>query len=267
MASYNILLDGVDVSTLGLSLIAIPGLWDAPDDEVEALELPEFDGMIETGARPRMSARIVEVEARSVQTDATTAETTMQTLKDALAFRRVKITPGTDTTRSWYGTLSALRAEHEHPKSADGWVRVGRLAFRCADPYMVDNDESNVCGIAGQRVPITLGSGPTLPYVTIVGSTSATVTLTARKANGDSFATMIFSTALAVDDAYVIETVNGGRAWLHDAGVITTAMSLLTAGYAFPAFEPRYGDRALSMWPTLETDKGTLVVRYARRWR
>jgi hypothetical protein len=78
---------------------------------------------------------------------------------------------------------------------------------------------------------------------------------------------MILSTTLDANDAYVIETVNGGFAWLHNNAVITSAMSLLTAGYFIPVFDPMHADRANSSWPTLMVSDGTLEVTYARRWR
>lgn len=263
MSSGIAYLDGVDWEDLGIELLAIPNLWSAPTSSIARITAPFYHGARFTHNATVAGVRQWQLQAYNRETTDALVETAMQTVKDAVTDRRSKLSFANAPNRGFYGVCEAFNADI-HALGVPGWSDVG-MVFTCDDPFSVDDALTIVSGYTSERVAVQVGSGPTYPYIIVTGA-ATTPTLTARDYTGKSLGTMT-TTSLDGNDCWIIETVNGGMAWRSNDGVIASDMANLTAGYTFPVFSPRDGNRALSLWPTLETSAGTIEVRYARRWR
>lgn len=265
-----LLIDGLDIEDLGLSITAIPGEFDSPDGAYDVVDIPELDGVFLASERPRIGARSGRVEGVIVQETMAECEESLQTLKDSLAERMFELIQVHAPTRAYYGVLAGpVRGQLAHPGDDDGIAAVA-FDYLCPDPYAVDLDQTEVTGVAGERVAVPQGTGPTFPFVRINGPTvGTTITLALRDKTRNPIGAMVIVLlgALTVDDAILISTIDGGDIWLWDAGVVSDATPLLSANYSFPVILPRYADRVGGALATIETDDGTIAIVSPRRWR
>lgn len=255
-------IDGVDVYDLGLELTAMPSVWASASMGWSAISIPQRAGLTLTGELAEVGAKRIVLRAKGKFADASTAETSLHTLRDAVIDRLCGLSFAHATGRSRYGVLDEFAIEHFAPLALPGWVEA-ELGFLCPDPYAVDDTETTATGIAAERVTIQVGTGPTYPTVTVLGAATTPV-LTLRDHGGTSIGTMTAAT-LAAGDFWRVTTLDG-LSEKSVSGVWSNNLGDLTAGYRFPVILPRYANRASSSWPTLETSAGTLSVSYARRW-
>jgi hypothetical protein len=264
MATNVVYIDGVDIETLGISVTGLPSAWSAPLSPWATQDVPQWDGTRLVRSRADIGARTLELTGLVAADNATDAETTLQTFKDAISGRLVEIRYGYQATRAYYGVLQACEAGLFSPTNLGGWALV-EMSFLLPDPYAVDLSLSVVSGATAERVPVQVGTGPTWATVQVVGA-ATTPTLTFRDHSGAAIGTMAFTGSLLSTDSFVVDSTEGGEVTKLTSGVASNALSLLTAGYAFPIFQPRDGVRSASLWPTIETSAGSVIVTYARRW-
>lgn len=265
-------LDGVDVDTLNLKLTGMPSAFGGLNASYPTLSLPQKHGVTIGRSTPDIGPRLVMIEGHNaVQSTMALADAIVSTLKDSVKDKQTQIRFGHTPTRAYYGVATDFLGtpKYDGRQGTLGWASL-RIPFLCDDPYAIDLTPTIVTGIAGERVPVPHGDGPTWCDLYVVGGTNAIVTLRRHDGNpinGSASATTIGWTLTSAAGDYVhIATLDGLKVTKSVSSVITTNMSVLTAGYTAPIYSPREANRALSSWATAETSSGTIILIAKRRW-
>lgn len=270
MAAGIVSLDGVDADALGLALKgALPGVFPSPDTTYPVADVPYFDGAWLSSDRGRVGARVLTLDGMIMQDTLADAEDAMQALKDAVSDRLVGIAFDHADGRAYYGVNQSCTAQiFQEGQGTLGWLSVS-LTFLCPDPYAVDLAPFVHSGVAADRVPVLVGTGPTYGeyLITAMGASVTDPVLTLRDHAGNALGTLETDITIADGDWLRVRNIDGLELTKSVSGTVTSADDVLLAGYHDLIVSSRDGDRLAESWPTVEVDEGYLTVTGWRRWR
>lgn len=258
-------IDGVDVYDLGLELRAMPGIFAPPPSAYPVINLPFRPGFTIGQASPNVAGKRIAFQAIYKGTDAAAAETAFGTLKDAVSDRLCRLSVTHAPLRSWYGVLESFPADQFEPLALPGWVSAP-LVFACPDPYAIDDALTVLTGVALERLPVYVGTGPTYVEATVVGPVSFGAIILRDRA-GNFIANISMASGSVLPGDYWRVDALTGVSEQSVSGAIASNMDVISDGSSFPVAWPKHANRALSSWPTIEATGGTLIVRYRRRWQ
>lgn len=255
--SFLFKIAGVDVSSYGLQVSALPDNWDTPTVSFDEAALPGQDGTVATANEPTIEAKDYSIVARLIGATSSAFETALDTLKLAVAGNSsavVAMKAGNQTTRERSGVCKNVRVVMD----PDVLAATVTILMRCRNPVNYEDSTTTVTGSTATDLACALGTFRVRPVSTIT-SPSSPLVLTYKNYGGTTVQTLTLTfagspTTVVVDHSAMTITVDGTR---HD--------SYLTAG-DFIRLDPRDGDYALSHWPTLRVSSGTPSHSYAKAW-
>jgi hypothetical protein len=255
-------LNELDLGTLGFVVEAVDGLRDGPSVKWPTVTLPGRAGALVLDGRPSSAPRQITIHGTLRGGTVAGLMTALGQLQGVLRGGALELR-AVDTTdrmvlcryreRSTVGTFPQLT-------SPDAKVVI---ALEAADPYWYARQPTMVVGPAAFRVSCPLGAVPSAPVTQILGAATNPV-LTYRNSAGDSQGTMGFTVTLASTDYLEIDH-HHRRITTYASGVSSDGTALFTSGDWLTLY-PEDGDSVLSVWPTLETSAGSLVVSYRKAW-
>ncbi len=255
MPTYALQVNGVDLSTLGVTVRRMAGPWDLPAAEYNEVAIPKRPGAVR-------SSRTATVPARDITVTGTLKAATPEALSDALdaidalCTGDVTLIVGISTSWRYSGAvfLASLIGTPADPQLVNGRAEI-EMKFRLLDPYSEAVTATTVTSTATVPVSCPLGTRPSKPVITLTTATNPVVTV--KGYGGDTRGTF----TLAGTGTFVIDC---------DAQTITLAGvradGALTAG-DFVELALLAGEYALSHWPTIETTSGGLSVTYRKKKR
>lgn len=242
--SFDVKLNGVDVSTLGFALTRLPDNWNAPVETFPEVQIPGRNGSTRTALEPMVEPRDYVLEFENVQSTEQNHEDKLDAFK-LLTRGDVTVIVGNQETRQRTGYRKSLVPT---PKVGGGVTNSDVvLTLHCEDPVMYATTVRTVTGAAATDLALPQGTYRTFGVVTVTSATDP-FTLTYKHYDG----TPLKSITIAAVGTVVVDmlnrtiTVNGVR---NDGAK--------TGGDYF-AFDAKDGDPTLSHWPTLRTSVGSL---------
>ena len=263
--SYFLTVDGTDLRTAYKFQVAQSAApWERPVATLSEATLFEKDGAVLLSSEPAVQAADLVFDGTFLCTDADDFETQLTALRRFLGPKGTKahtLVFGNQTSRQVSAYYMGFSGGPTGPQMVQRKVPV-QLRFRALDPMDEDTSDTTLGPTAASTpVPIPLGTERCAGTVTIdFAGPAASVTITYKTFGGTTVRSMTLTHAFVALDQLVID---------NDARTIslngTRNDGLLTSGF-FIRFDPNDGDAALSDWPTIETDAGTITVTYRRRW-
>lgn len=269
----SILVNGQDLSTIGVYVAFAPGLGDAPDRSVETHQLLGRAGSLLSGP-VRHGPGVVVLEG-SIDP----AARTVAALEEARRVAKDLFTSGpvslvfTDTAgvvKRFEGLRARFRSSPRLNKQHVLATQVADFSVSvvCPSPFARDLEPTILAmPTAGTRYPVALG---TAPSGFKARATVSNPVFTYRTAGGVPVWTLtITKTATASEDWFDLDATTA-RIWYYDNGVRSDALAAeyLTGGQVdWPRpLDPQDGDYATSQWPTLECSVANAELLYWRWW-
>lgn len=254
-------INGTDLADLGVGMTSISGWADGPRESRSSTDTAGMFGPRQ-GATKTVDARTLSVEGLI---KGTTVEGRHPVLDAALSHMRgtCEIVPDDQPARVAVGELQRTRvtALNDLLVFARGVIQV-RWDFVCWEALFRDL-HAQIASFDSTARPVPMGTGPHRGLVTVTG-VSAGAKLVVRDFRGKEVASMTFTSALAADEAYIVDLYRH-RLLLSDSGAESFADVEISAG-GFWTFSATWANPSDEAWPTMEIDSGEGYLTYYRRW-
>lgn len=246
---------------LGLLVDRLAGWTTSPWRSWSRLEIPGRPGALKAVSEAREEILELRITGAVEGSSVSDARAKLDAIKALLTAAPIRVITPDAVTRFVLADLGQVTPDPYGPSFRQRKLPI-EIVLTAHDPYRYDLVDTAGSGGAVVRIACPLGTGLVRPLLTIAGPATNPV-LTLRDWAGTSVALMTFgATTLVAGDNLVIDCSAGSIAKNGSA-----LMSALTAGDFFRLDPLAIADRDKARWPTVETNAGTLTVRYQRTWR
>lgn len=254
-----LVVNGVDIATLGLTIAEAPGWLDAPPRDIPTAPIIGRAGAKALSV-PTEGPRQINLTGTIRGKTVVLARNTVDQIKLALLADELSLTFADHADRHVYAYLKTLTTRIL--QGAQGPFVQEALAIditlQALNPLSYDNDLTSVGFGSANR--LALGTGPVRPLITITGAATNPV-ITLRNKTGVAMASMTLTVTDAGGDTLSIDM---DSKTIKKNGV--SALSSLTAGDFFsidPLDQANYGGAG----PYIDVSSGAGTVNYWRTWR
>ncbi len=252
MAIYPFLLklNGVDVSTYGLTIKDLPDHWDSPVRSIDEVAIPGQDGTTATSTEFTLEPRDFKIEGVLSAASASAFEDAIDTLKLALWSSSLTMIGGNRDTRYRTGVFAGMRTSL-YSLMQDATVEI---TVRCRNPVAFSTSATTVTGSANTDIACALGTYRSRPVITLTTSTNPSVTYKNSTGTAIHALSITGSGTIIIDCNLRTVTING----VPDDDALT--------GGDFFALDPQNGVYATSSWPTIRSSSGSVSATYTKAY-
>ena len=255
-----ILINGVELGTLGFKVREARGIWNTPVASSEGTPIPHRAGQLVPPADTvKIASRTIDIIGWLRGTSRADFLTKLDVLK-ALLIGPLTVRRAEDDTREHRARLLSLTMTETGPVFLQRTQELV-LSLWCDDPYAYDASDQTVNFGAATAVP--LGTAPSTGVITITGAAVDPV-ITLKDPSGTVLETMGFTRTLGAGDTLAID-LEQFLVTLTVGGVDSNDIAALTSGTFF-TLDPRDADVYAGDYPTLEVSAGTGQLVYRRAY-
>jgi hypothetical protein len=255
-----ILINGVELGTLGFKVREARGIWNTPTASSEGTQIPHRAGQLVPPAETvKIASRTIDIIGWLRGTSRADFLTKLDVLK-ALLIGPLTVVRAEDPTREHRARLLSLTMTETGPVFLQRTQEL-ILSLFCDDPYAYDASDQTVNFTAATAVP--LGTGPSAGVITITGAAADPV-LTLKDPSGTVLETMGFTRTLGAGDTLTID-LERFLVTLTVGAVDTNDLPAMTSG-GFFNFDPLHCDVFAGDYPTIEVSAGTGQLVYRRAY-
>lgn len=249
----SVLIDGIDMRTLGVRDSDIPELRDGLEVGYPTGSVPGR-GAVHLSRRGLPRERRITIVGWIAQEDHAAALAALDSVKRRLARREVQIVVADQVARYIHGVPESIRFPTIAPYQIQHGTHI-RWTFLCVDPLFYAVAADSVAFGAATQIP--LGSAPSLPVLTLTNP-SGDIAVIYRSSAGLELARIEFSdvsgSELVIDCDNQVITIDDE----NGAGLLS--------GGDFFALDPLHGSEG-GPYPTLEVSGATSgTATYRRAW-
>ena len=263
-------LNGNDATTTyGFELVEAPGLLAMGGHTYQTAAVVQRTGVLLGTARPTIEARQLRLQGYITGSTLADAVSKLDTLKAAIGTAPCSIRTAWDTTRQYWGVLTAAPAG---PNSAYWQTYLAvELDFLLFDPLSYKTTSETVAFTTGATA-IPLGTAPSkgnravTSKITITGAATTPI-LIYKNSAGVEVSRMSFTGYSPLSGDTIEIDIARGLVEKVVSGLRSNAMGDLAAGWTFPALDPADGVYLTSSWPTLEVTSGSGSITYTKAYR
>jgi hypothetical protein len=253
MPTPSIYANGQDLEALGLRVATVKGPWDLPAITDPAVVVPYRLGRARTNGARAMAPRTIAItgtifESAGVRTNSD-FEAKVETIKALLAYGLLEVRFANQSSRAYTASLVSFAVDTVGP-SLIAVAGTFDASFACEDPLGYELVPDCVA-FGATPTPVPVASGPSAGLIRIMGP-ATNPTIKYRRASGEVAHTIALTRSLLLTDYEEID-LDAQTITRVQSGTRTNDVAALTSGdiEAFAA-SPADGDRASSLWPTLE---------------
>lgn len=255
-----LLINGVDASTLGLTLAEAPGWLDMPPRDVPTSPIIGRGGL-KPLADPVEGARQISLTSTTRSATATLTRTQIDNIKLALLANPLSLVFADHSDRHVYATLKSFGVRAL--QGASGPFVQEALSVEAVltafDPLSYDNALTTIT-LNGSVNRLSLGTGVMRPLLTISGASVNPIFTLLNKA-GVTLASLSLTLATAGGDTLLVDM---DSKTIRKNGV--SVLSAISAGDFFsvdPADQANFG----TPFPYITSSSGSGTTAYYRTWR
>lgn len=141
----------------------------------------------------------------------------------------------------------------------------GTITFDLRNRYAWERVPQRYIGLAGERVAVPSGSGPTQLVLSLTDVASS-ATITQRDPAGNVLRSSTVTIAQGVTDVLRFDTPRRALTTVSNGVASDAPGGTLTLGHGFFTLDPRTAQRSGDQWNTFETSAGRLWIDARRSW-
>ena len=266
-ARTTLILDGVDLGTLGIVQSGSDDLWDGFSVTDRVIDLPGRIGAMLTSGDGRVPARQATITI-AILADSVAARLAVEDQLNALLFgRTIEVRQVDRATRARYGRVQRVRIKPPPPRylARDS---EGTLEIVFPDPLAYTlGDLASPIAFGSTPVAVPTGSAACAPRTLITNTTGATVSsrvLSVLNAAGDPVFSMTLTGALLSGESLDVDHAEQEITKVTTAGVRSSGRAFFTAG-RYLVLRPSDGDPLSGVYPQLQLSTAETGLAFAPR--